>query len=296
MNNKHIGFLEQINNMMEKNKDVHAIEKLWVEMKKHNEEEALVKKDLLEEEYKNLYPEVETTEIKVGGIVIDTIKEKIKYIEYDKEKEVPVLDENGDPIIDPETGDIKTELKPVIPDEYYETDDNGEKVLKAEYAESPLRPTLKYFIKKSTEQLLEDIKYDINMDQFVPFIKPYMIKLVNVEFSKAMNVITSKYPEHEQMTWDQQEQEARAYKADPKNAKTPLISNIAKARGVDLDTLADKIIAKAEAYKQAAGLAIGYRQEAEDVISAIATYEDYQKVVAGLEAKRDLFYKVVEGK
>ncbi len=290
-----------LNETMEKNSDVSVVENLWLEVKKSNIIAA--KKKELAKEYHKLYPHYKAEDIKLGNTIVDSHLVEISYIEYSEEKEVPVLDADGNPVVDPETGNVKTKLEPVIPDEYYtvtepnKEDEEGQKVLKPNFANAPLRPTLDYFVEKKTKEWLQNPEnLKIDMDQFVPFIKPYMVKLVNVEFSKAMNAITNKYPEHEQMTWDQQEQEARAYKADPKNAKTPLISNIAKARGIDLDTLADKIIAKAEAYKQAAGLAIGYRQEAEGVISTIATYEDYQKVVAGLEAKRDLFYKVVEGK
>ena len=301
MSKAHKGYLEKIHNMMDQNKDVSAIEQIWVEMKETSEKEALLKKDLLEEKYKKLYPETEIAEIKVGGFVVDTYEETIPYIVYSEEKAVPVLDEIGLPVLDPETGDIKTELKPVIPDEYYnvvvdEKTGESKKVLITKYENAPMKPTLKYYIKKQTQSILNDITYDIDMDKFVPFVKPYMIKLVNVEFSKAMSAITKQYPEHEQMTWDQQEYEARAYKADPKNAQIPLIANIAKGRGVDVSTLVDKIIAKADAYKQAAGLAIGYRQDAEGHIAAITTYAEYTTLVKEFEAERNLFYKVVGGK
>lgn len=283
-----------IEELMGENKNVSVVEFAWKENKKNEIIKNKTKE--IEKEYFERYPNAKITETKIGDVIIGTRMSTIDYIEYDKEEEVPVLDENGNPITDPETGEIKTELKPVLPGECYKEDEEGNKVLKDECKDKPLRPTLDYFIEKKIKEWLQDPEnLKVDMNEFVNFIKPYMFKLVNVEFDEAMNVVTKAYPEHEQLTWDQQEREARAYKANPQTAKTPLISKIAKTRGIDLATLANKIIEKADNYKTIVGAAIGYRQDAHSLIESIKTYDNYKEIISELEAKKDIFYKIVKG-
>lgn len=293
---------EDLKIIMEQNKPVNIVNQSWVEVQKNKKLEDFVNKlksndDEESSEYYKLYPITKVVNIKIGNLIIEKKVVPIEYIEYNKEEQVPVLDANGNPVLDPETNKIKTQFIPVFPDKYYELDENGNKVLKKEYKDLPVKPTFDYWLQKKVEEFISNpVNLEVDMNEFVEFVKPYLVKLVNVEFTKAMNTITGQYPEHEQQTWDQQSAEAKAYLADPTKAVVPLISGIAKNRGVDLKTLATKILAKSEAYKAAAGQAIGYRQRAIVIINSIPDYPTYQKVVAEFEAERDAFYKAVEGK
>ncbi|MCE8034629.1 hypothetical protein EKK97_14090 [Billgrantia tianxiuensis] len=70
------------------------------------------------------------------------------------------------------------------------------------------------------------------------------------------------YPDYEQLSWERQEREAR-------EGGGPLIQAIADARGVAIEELISRIIAKADAYQQAAAAVIGRRQALRDQIVAI---------------------------
>ncbi|MBD3610539.1 MAG: hypothetical protein HUJ30_08320 [Gammaproteobacteria bacterium] len=80
--------------------------------------------------------------------------------------------------------------------------------------------------------------------------------------------ITSLYPSAERETWPKQEQEARAYAADPVTP-VPFIQGLATARGITVDEQVSRIITKADAYAATAAAAIGKRQKLEDQIQSI---------------------------
>lgn len=80
--------------------------------------------------------------------------------------------------------------------------------------------------------------------------------------------IRAKYPESEVLSWTKQEQEARDWVADS-TTETPLVDALAAERGIDKAELVGRIIAKADAYTLAVGVAVGRRQRLEDQVSAI---------------------------
>jgi len=100
---------------------------------------------------------------------------------------------------------------------------------------------------------------------------------INGAFDAAMNTLIGSYPEREISSWPQQEKEARAYLADPA-AVTPLLDALSTARGVTKDALAQKIVAKADAFAAAAGALIGKRQALEDKINAATTIEELEAI------------------
>lgn len=95
---------------------------------------------------------------------------------------------------------------------------------------------------------------------------------INIECDMRMSALVVSYPENEQKTFAKQEDEARAYMANPASA-TPMIDALALNRGIDKGVLVSRIIAKADLFAQYSGAVIGYRQKLEDEINAAQTVE-----------------------
>ena len=77
-------------------------------------------------------------------------------------------------------------------------------------------------------------------------------------------------PQFERDSWAQQSLEAQAWAAE-KNAATPILAGIAQARGVPLDELRVKALAKSNAYTALTASIAGQRQAYEDQIHAAET-------------------------
>ncbi|MEQ4541145.1 MAG: hypothetical protein ABN479_19630 [Billgrantia sp.] len=90
---------------------------------------------------------------------------------------------------------------------------------------------------------------------------------IDADSVAALDQVRSDYPDYEQLSWERQEREAR-------DGGGPLIQAIADARGLSLEELISRIIAKADAYQAAAGVVIGRRQALRDQIDAIEADED----------------------
>lgn len=100
-----------------------------------------------------------------------------------------------------------------------------------------------------------------------------MLDAVNSECQARLTVLKTGYPDGEVLSWDQQVIEARKLDADA-NAVTPLLSAIAAQRGIDVTTLAGRVLEKANAYAVASGSIIGARQRLEDAITAATTVDE----------------------
>ncbi|MCO7217605.1 hypothetical protein [Halomonas sp. OfavH-34-E] len=103
------------------------------------------------------------------------------------------------------------------------------------------------------------------------------MRRINSAYEAELASIRSEYPESEQMTWDKQEREARAFLADSGTA-TPLLDAMATGRGMEKTELATRIIAKADAWMQASGLATGKRQALEDQVKAAEKVEAVEAI------------------
>lgn len=79
-------------------------------------------------------------------------------------------------------------------------------------------------------------------------------------------------PQFERDSWATQAMEAQAWAANPE-AQTPLLARIAQARGVPLDELRVKALAKAQAFAALTAQVAGQRQALEDAINAAASLE-----------------------
>ena len=77
-------------------------------------------------------------------------------------------------------------------------------------------------------------------------------------------------PQFERDSWASQAIEAQAWAADH-NAPTPILAGIAKARGMPLDILRERALAKSNAYTALTASVAGQRQALEDQIRAADT-------------------------
>lgn len=98
-----------------------------------------------------------------------------------------------------------------------------------------------------------------------------------VAFSKSMQAVKAGYAEEEVLSWSKQEAEAVAYTASAATA-VPLLSGIADARGITVDDLAGRVLAKAQAWAVLSGAMIGKRQACEDAVNAATTIEEVRAI------------------
>ena len=87
----------------------------------------------------------------------------------------------------------------------------------------------------------------------------------------------AEYGTWETATWDQQYAEAMAYTSSPA-ADVPLLAAMCVARGIDIATLAGKIIANRASWVALTGYVIGQRQRIVTQIEAAQTVEEVEAV------------------
>lgn len=83
----------------------------------------------------------------------------------------------------------------------------------------------------------------------------------------AQAILVSQYPPSEAQTWSIQEKEAKEWQTNPQ-AQTPFLTQLAKSRGIERDTLALNVLNKAKAYTTELAKLTGRRQKCEDEIQA----------------------------
>lgn len=101
---------------------------------------------------------------------------------------------------------------------------------------------------------------------------------INTACDSILGQLTATYPTQETATFYKQEQEARAYVADP-TSSTPLLSALAQGRGIELADLVQRVLAKADAFAVASGSIIGQRQAFEDQLDRCTTVEEVATIV-----------------
>lgn len=100
---------------------------------------------------------------------------------------------------------------------------------------------------------------------------------VNNGYQAELSAVLSTYPESETLTWDKQDQEARAWAADS-SAATPHLDAIAAGRGMGKAELVSRILAKSDAWIQASGSATGKRQALEDQVGAATSLDEVSNI------------------
>lgn len=104
-------------------------------------------------------------------------------------------------------------------------------------------------------------------------LKAAKLAQINEGCQSALAALTPTYPEKELLTFERQEREARALLAGD-GSDVAHITAIASGRGIPVEELARKIVAKADAFSLASGLLIGQRQKWEDMLKDAKTKED----------------------
>ena len=117
-----------------------------------------------------------------------------------------------------------------------------------------------------------------NIAQVVPYVAPPGPTLAAVKASKTAEIVKEadaflasmgqEYGEMERTTWPTQSAEAKALVAAA-NAPAPMIRKMAAQRGMDVVTLAQRIVANEAAWIDIAGYVIGQRQAYQDQLDAI---------------------------
>lgn len=97
------------------------------------------------------------------------------------------------------------------------------------------------------------------------------------------NSLLAGYPQTEIESFYRQEKEALAWQADH-NTPTPMLSQIARVRGVPLDMLINKVIEKSAQFAVAIGIIIGQRQAFEDRLVALKTPDDLTALKQEIDA------------
>lgn len=103
--------------------------------------------------------------------------------------------------------------------------------------------------------------------------KKQKLEEINTACDAALATLTTTYPERELLTFERQEREARALLAGDRS-DIAHITAIAEARGITVDMLAQKIVAKADTFSVLSGTLIGHRQALETQVEQASTKED----------------------
>ncbi len=120
-------------------------------------------------------------------------------------------------------------------------------------------------------------------------LKAIKLNEINILYQQSIATLTPTYPDDERLTFDKQEQEARAWLAD-NSTSTPFIDALAAGRQMNKAELVGRIIAKADAFAIASGLLTGQRQRYEDMLDAASTADAVAAIVPqyslpGMEAQ-----------
>lgn len=115
----------------------------------------------------------------------------------------------------------------------------------------------------------------VNLDA----IKSQKLLEVNGKAEQFVNSAAGRYPDFEKLTFDRQEQEARAYLADPANTATPFLAEMAAKRGVTIDEQVSRVVMKADAFIALSASVAGQRQAYVDQVTAATTPEEVRLIV-----------------
>lgn len=123
---------------------------------------------------------------------------------------------------------------------------------------------------------LDTLTWEISPEKQTALFAQQKEGLLNKLADKAdqlKNSLLAGYPQTEIESFYRQEKEALAWQADH-NTPTPMLSQIARVRGVPLEVLISKVIEKSAQFAVAIGIIIGQRQAFEDRLLALKTPDD----------------------
>lgn len=132
---------------------------------------------------------------------------------------------------------------------------------------------------------LDTLTWEISAEKQTALFAQRKEGLLNKLADKAdqlKNGLLVGYPQTEIESFYRQEKEALAWQADH-NTPTPMLSQIARVRGVPLDMLINKVIEKSAQFAVAIGIIIGQRQAFEDRLLALKTPEELTSLEQEIE-------------
>lgn len=132
---------------------------------------------------------------------------------------------------------------------------------------------------------LDTLTWDISAEKQTELFAQQKEGLLNKLADKAdqlKNGLLAGYPQTEIESFYRQEKEALAWQADH-NTPTPMLSQIARVRGVPLEMLIEKVIEKSAQFAVAIGIIIGQRQAFEDRLLALKTPEELTSLEQEIE-------------
>ena len=130
----------------------------------------------------------------------------------------------------------------------------------------------------SEMQFVGEEKLPPDADAVLAEVKKDKLAEVLAASDAAMAALSSRYSEHEKLSWPKQEQEAKALKVDS-TASSPLLKGIATTRKITIEELQAKVLANVEAFEATAGFILGTQQKYEDEIAAATTIEEVQRII-----------------
>ena len=133
---------------------------------------------------------------------------------------------------------------------------------------------------------LDTLTWEISPEKQTALFAQQKEGLLNKLADKAdqlKNSLLAGYPQTEIESFYRQEKEALAWQADH-NTPTPMLSQIARVRGVPLEILIEKVIEKSAQFAVAIGIIIGQRQAFEDRLLALKTPEELTALEQEIEA------------
>lgn len=124
-------------------------------------------------------------------------------------------------------------------------------------------------------------KYDSITKQFVELnldeLKSKLLDSINFYFEREVRYLQGDVTQSEIDSYVTQLREAKEYQANPK-ASTPLLSQIAKERAMDIKKLVEKVLSKNAIYNEKIGRLIGHRQKLEKQIEAAKSKEELESI------------------
>ena len=164
-----------------------------------------------------------------------------------------------------------------ITDEYYQQLLSGQSQGKQIIVDKEGNPILIDQQPSAAHQLnLDTLTWEISAEKQTALFAQQKESLLNKLADKAdqlKNSLLAGYPQTEIESFYRQEKEALAWQADH-NTPTPMLSQIARVRGVPLEILIEKVIEKSAQFAVAIGIIIGQRQAFEDRLLALKTPDD----------------------
>tara|TARA_X000001036_G_scaffold304186_1_gene283139 strand:+ start:419 stop:1165 length:747 start_codon:yes stop_codon:yes gene_type:complete len=127
---------------------------------------------------------------------------------------------------------------------------------------------------ESDEDVPSSTRYDLTADDIasgLSFNKILFKKYIRDRFNdKAKDIVSARVGDLEQLSFEQQKDEAAAWTAD-NTASTPMLTTMATARGITVSALVSKINTKVTTYNSAVATKLAEQKVLEDEVDALDT-------------------------